>query len=191
MALGSLNNRRGLYAVVLVLVAACSSAGCGYHFRADGRPVGIELESLAIPLVDSPSAEMGFESDFTRIIREEFISHASVPLVPLDQAQALLSGRIHTIQETPVSYDGQAVHVSGYKTTYEVTDVRRLRVRLAMRLTSRPDGKVIWHERDMEEEENYEIGTDPLQNRFNRREALRKIARSLARRVYLKTMERF
>ena len=33
--------------------------------------------------------------------------------------------------------------------------------------------------------------TDPLENRYNQRVALEEIARRLAKRVFLKTMERF
>ena len=80
---------------VILLLACYSFLGCGYHFRADGRPVGIKIESLSIPLIESTSSNIGFEADFTRIIREEFISHAKVPLVSSSKAQAVLTGRIY------------------------------------------------------------------------------------------------
>ena len=37
----------------------------------------------------------------------------------------------------------------------------------------------------------FAVGTDPLANRYNERNAVRQIARRLAERIYLKTMERF
>jgi len=166
-------------------------AGCGYNFRADGRPVGIEIESLAIPLVESTSSIRGFEADFTRILREEFISHGKVPLASSTQAQAVLRGKIREIREDPLSYDSQERRVHGRLTTYEVTSSRRLRVRLDIKLIDRRTGKVIWHEGKMEERAVYKIDTDPLRNRYNRKLALEKIARRLAKRIYLKTMERF
>ena len=54
---------------VCIILLSVFQAGCGYQFRADGEPVGIQLESLAIPLFSSTSSEIGFEADFTKMIR--------------------------------------------------------------------------------------------------------------------------
>jgi len=81
--------------------------GCGYHFRPTGEPVGIAIDSLAIPLFKSTSVEKGFEADFTRVLREEFASHGKVPLVSEETAQYLLTGRVYDIWTEPVSYSYQ------------------------------------------------------------------------------------
>lgn len=175
----------------VVLATAFFPAGCGYQFRADGRPVGIELESLAIPLFSSTASEMGFEADFTRVIRQEFISHARVPLVPEERAQALLIGKIHEIRTDPLSYKSREVTVGGNPSTYQVTRSRRLRVRLEVQLVDRRLGKVIWSEAAMEEQAGYAISEDPLETRYSEKQALEKIASRLAKRIYLRTMERF
>ena len=88
-------------------------AGCGYHFRADGEPVGIQLESLAIPMFSSTSSEIGFEADFTKVIRQEFISQGRVPLVPEEKAQVVLIGKIQEIRADPLTYRSQDVTVGG------------------------------------------------------------------------------
>ena len=165
--------------------------GCGYHFRADGEPVGIELESLAIPLFSSTSSEIGFEADFTRVIRQEFISHGRVPLVPEDRAQAVLIGKIHDIRTDALTYRSQDVIVGGYTSTYQVTKSRKLRVKLEVQMVDRRKGKVIWTEAAMEEEASYAISDDPLQTRYSQQQALEKAAGNLAKRIYLRTMERF
>ena len=177
--------------VVVIFFALCLTMGCGYYFRANGEPVGIKIESLSIPLMTSTSSMIGFEADFTRVIREEFVSHAKVPLVSKEKAQAVLTGRIYDIKMDPLTYDIERQTVRGYSTFYEVTSGRRLRIKLDIKLTDRNTGKIIWHERSMEEKTGFIVEMDPLATRYNQREALKEIARRLAKRVYLKTMERF
>jgi len=134
---------------------------------------------------------MGFEADFTRIIREEFISHARVPLVSRSKAQAVLTGRVYDIRTDPLTYNLRQQTVQGELITHEVTNNRRLKIRLDIRLTDRSTGRDIWHEKAMEEKASFRVESDPLATQYYHQEALEKIARQLAKRIYLKTMERF
>ena len=179
--------------VVSFCILLCLSAlpGCGYRFKEAGRPVGVDLRSLAIPLIPSTSTSLGFEGDFTRALREEFVSHARIPLLPVSEAQAVLRGRVYEIKTEPLSYELTQSPVQGGLATYETTNTRRLKVRLEARLVDTATGNVIWEDRAMEEKATYAIGTDPLTNRYNRRQALQKIAGTLAAKIYSKTMERF
>jgi len=183
--------RRSFPSPLLIICFLGFFIGCGYHLRATGEPMGIKLESLAIPLMTSTSSNKGFEADFTRIIREEFISHAKVPLLSREEAQAVLIGRIYDTRFQPLTYDLQQQTIGGEVTTHEVTSSRRMRIILDVQLTDRATGKVIWHEKSMKEEASFIVGTDPLANRYYQRQALQKISRRLAKRIYLKTMERF
>jgi Lipopolysaccharide-assembly len=158
---------------------------CGYKVQPVGRPVGIDIQSLAIPIVESTSSLAGFEGDFTRMIRQEFVSHSSVPLVSREEAQMVLLGRIHTIKTDPLGY---SLAVSR---DYPVTSSRWLIMRLEAKLVDRHTGKTIWTEKDLEEKASYQVGQDPLVNRHNERRAIEEIAGRLAKRIYLKTMERF
>jgi hypothetical protein len=142
-------------------------------------------------LVSSPASTPGFEAAFTRIIREEFISHGKVPLLAAGEAHAVLKGSITDIRTDPVSYDSREETVRGTVTTYSVTATRLLRVRLDMQLVERESGKVVWREPAMEERATFAVGTDPLATQFNQQQALEKIASRFAKRIYLKTMERF
>jgi len=176
---------------LLLLLVTSLLVGCGYHLRADGEPVGIELESLAIPMFSSTSSTIGFEADFTRMIRQEFISYGRVPLVPEEKAQAVLVGKIQDVRTDPLTYSSQDVTVGGYTSTYDVTKSRKLRVRLEVQLVDRRQGKVIWREAAMEEQASYAVSGDPLETSYSERQALEKIAGRLAKRIYLRTMERF
>ena len=165
--------------------------GCGYHFRADGEPVGITFENLAIPLFTSTSTDIGVEANFTRIVREEFISHARVPLVPEEGAQTVLIGRIIEIRTDPIGYDSKSFTVNDRAGTFAVTTTRRLKIRLDVQLIDRAKGKVIWHDPSIEERSSFQVDTDPLATQFFQQQAVEKLARRAAKKMYQRTMERF
>ncbi len=185
----------GPYKAILPVLGVLSFlvfvGGCGYHFRPTGKPVGLQIESLAIPLMESTSSSLGFEGDFTRIIREEFASHAKFPLVSKDKASTVLIGKVYDIKTDPYTYELTETTVRGEKTHYSTTSARWLQIRLDVKLVDRNTGKVIWHDKKMQEKTTFAVGTDPLTNRYNEKQAVREIARTLAERIYLKTMERF
>jgi Lipopolysaccharide-assembly len=176
---------RLVWSGVLLCVFLFVFGRCGYKVQPLGQPIGIDIESLAIPMVESTSSLPGFEGDFTRMIRQEFVSHSRVPLVSREEAQMVLLGRIHTIKTDPLGY---SLAVSN---NYPVTSSRWLIMRMDAKLVDRRTGKTIWTEKNLEEKTSFQIGDDPLSNRHNERQALEENARRLAKRVYLKTMERF
>jgi outer membrane lipopolysaccharide assembly protein LptE/RlpB len=176
--------------LLLILILLLFS-GCGYHFRADGEPVGIEIESIAIPMVESSSSEKGFEADFTTVLRNEFISHARVPLKSKDRASMVLMVDIYEINTQPLTYNSSRTEVSGRVVTHETTSSRRLILRLNVSLIDRSSGKTVWNDSSMTEEARFVVTSDPLVNRKNQKDALIKIARLLSSRIYNRTMERF
>lgn len=177
--------------ILLIFLILFLFYGCGYHFRADGKPMGIDIDSLAIPMFASSSSKPGFEADFTRIIREEFLSNSQIPIVSRGEAQFVLIGHIYHISSDPVAFDVEEQIVGGHTVTSSTTSMRRSRIRLDVSLKDRTTGKVIWNEKAMTAEANFDVGPDPLANRYNEQLALEKIAGLLASRIYLKTMERF
>ena len=182
---------KALLPTLTILLFLLFTVGCGYHFRGTGKPVGLQIESLAIPLMESTSSSLGFEGDFTRIIREEFASHAKFPLVSRAEASTVLIGKVYDIKTDPYTYNVIQTMVAGEETNYSTTSARWLKIKLDVKLMDRTTGKVIWHDKDMEEKATFAVGTDPLANRYNERRAVQQIARTLAQRIYLKTMERF
>lgn len=185
-----MNLARPVFCLFLTL-CALSFLGCGYQFRAGGEPVGIDIKSIAIPLVKSTSSEKGFEADFTTILRREFLSHARVPLKNKDEANMVLMGTIHEIVTQPLTYDSTQRDVSGRVVTHETTSSRRLILRFNVSLIDRSSGKAVWYDNSMTEEAGFVVTADPLVNRNNRKKALQKIARLLSERIYNRTMERF
>ena len=185
-----MNLTKSVITLILILSMTVFS-GCGYSFRADGRPVGMEIKSLAIPMIESSSSEKGFEADFTTVLRNEFISHALVPLENKDQASMILRVQVYEVITQPLTYDSSQSMVSGRNIIHETTSSRRLILRLNASLIDSTDGKTVWNDSSMTEEASFNVTSDPLVNRKNQREALLKIARLLSERMYNRTMERF
>ncbi|MFC1838846.1 LPS assembly lipoprotein LptE [Thermodesulfobacteriota bacterium] len=177
--------------LMTLLILALFFSGCGYNFRADGTPVGINISSLAIPLIESSSSEKGFEAEFTTVLRNEFISHGRVPLKNVNEAEMTLKGNVSEIRTQPLTYNSVQQSVSGKTFTHETTSSRRLILKLNIRLIENKTGKMIWQHNSMVEEANFVVTADPLVNRHNKQEALKKIAKLLSEQVYQKTMERF
>ena len=186
-----MQNKKTLIELGVFFYLVLIFSGCGYHFQADGEPVGVDIPSLAIPLMESTSSTLGFEADFTKIIRDEFISYSNVPLVPRDEAEIVLIGKISEILTYSPTYDITQTNVRGDDTYHAVTNSRRLRIILDARLLEKATGKTIWKEVGMEEQARYVVTSDPLTNRYNEKMAVEKIARRMVDRLYLKTMERF
>jgi hypothetical protein len=150
----------------------------------------MELESLAIPMIQSTSTELAFEAIITKVVRNTFISQTDIPLLPKAKADAVLIGQIYEIREEPVAFDQTQNIVDGQITTYSVTSSRQLIVAMDAKFTIKATGKVLWHE-SMMERANYRVSEDPLVTRFNKQQAYEAIARLLASRLFLKSTERF
>jgi hypothetical protein len=166
-------------------------AGCGYRVRDYGRPVGLQIESMSIPMVETTSSLLGLESEFTQILRREFASNSRIPIVSREKSQTVLLGSVYDISFEPLSYESRQFAVGDDTATYSVTNSRWLRLKMNAKLVDRTTGQVIWERRGMEERVRFNVGSDPLENRFEERKAVERIAQRLAARIYAQTMERF
>jgi outer membrane lipopolysaccharide assembly protein LptE/RlpB len=182
---------QGVHSALLFLVCCLLVTGCGYRFRAVGEPIGISIDTIAIPLFPSTSTVLGCEADFTTILREEFITHSRVRLVSKENAQAVLSGRISSIITEPLTFTVTKQTVNGLSSTDEVTSSRELKVRVEAKLTDRKTGTIIWQESSFTGEAGFVVSSDPLSTRYYQRQAFISIAQDIAKRIYSKTMERF
>lgn len=187
------NRSKNIYGLLILVTAvgAWLAAGCGYHFKAGGEVVGLKIESLAIPLMASPSSEPGFEADFTAMIREEFIRHVKIPLVSAEEAHMVLNGRIISIGTEPLTYDQQQQTVARHAVTFLTTRSRRMNLKMEVSLLDKSSGELIWEDKSLEAYADFQVTTDPLLTRYNQQNALQRIAQQLARRIYQQTVERF
>jgi hypothetical protein len=109
--------------------------GCGY------RPVALGLEAttkerptLAIPLFDNRSTEIGLESVFANSFIEIFSRCKAIRLTSLpEKADLVLEGKIQSVAYSSAAF-------------FNVNRplVRRVTIRVEVQLTRRSTGKVIW-----------------------------------------------
>ena len=177
--------------LILTPICLLIGVGCGYSLREKGVPVGITIPSIAIPMMESKSSSPGFEADFTRMVRQEFVSHARVRVVPQEEAAFLLTREVFDITAEPLAYRSAKTKIQGETYYYDTTSSRTLRLKLKARLVDRKTGELVWEEKGMEGYATYSVSSDPMTNRYNEKRAVQTIAKDLAEKIYLKTMERF
>jgi hypothetical protein len=147
-------------------------AGCGY------RPLGTEPRftavrpSLAIPLFTNNSTEVGLEAIMANALVQTFGENKLVRLAPRpEEADLVLEGKVQSVENSSVAY----VDVNR-------SVVRRVRILVELNLRRRDNGKTIWKESTILQEDyvvfpNYHMGE------VTKAEGLRRAAVTLARRV--------
>ncbi|RPI74917.1 MAG: hypothetical protein EHM45_16585 [Desulfobacteraceae bacterium] len=189
----SIHRLKNIYSLIILgtALSAWLAAGCGYHFKAGSEAVGIKIESLAIPLMASPSSEPGFEADFTEMIREEFIRHVKIPLVAAEEAHMVLNGKVVSVTTEPLTYAQQQRLAAGQSGIYRTTSSRRMNLKMEASLLDKSSGTFIWEDKTLEAHADFQVTADPLLTRYHQQKALQNIAQQLARRIYQQTVERF
>ena len=183
---------QGLTSVIVILTFCSLAFGCGYYFRPGGFPLNVDLESIAIPCFSSTSSYAGTQDEFTRIVRQEFISQSRVRIEDEAAAQAVLRGRLYSITTEPLAYNVAQQTVHGLPSTDEVTASRILRVRLEVTVTDMATREIIWQDSNLTETAIFQVSSsDPLTTQYNQRMALRSIAQGLATQIFSRTMENF
>lgn len=192
----TVNNRRTNtilfpYLVFIFFLACSLMSACGYRFTGAGVRIGPGYDTLAIPVFPSTSSFLGYEGEFTKVLREQFIRHSRLKIVSKDNAQVVLSGTIYSISTEPLTYSVTEQTIHGYTSTDTVTTSREMRVRVNVQLIDRQKGDIIWQDSDLSDTASFSVSSDPLRTRYRQRQAFIAIAQDLATRIYSKTMERF
>jgi outer membrane lipopolysaccharide assembly protein LptE/RlpB len=180
------------YFVFIFFLASCLLlAGCGYRVRGAGAPIGVSYDTIAIPIFPSTSTFLGYEAEFTRVLREQFITNSRVKIVSNEEAEVILSGTISSISTEPLTYTTTRETIHGITSTYAVTRSREMRVRVEAKLVDRQKGEIVWQDSNLTDTADFLVSEDPLSTRYNQRQAFIAVAQDLATRIYSRTMERF
>jgi hypothetical protein len=98
-----MNRRPPLTAIGLLLVlAAVSSAGCGYSFHGN---LPEHIKTVAVPIFKNQSDVPGFENAITSAVISAFSGGGRLRVVPLDQADSILEGEILSTQIDGAGFD--------------------------------------------------------------------------------------
>jgi len=106
-------SRRRRFAARAVLLLAL--AGC-YSFKGSLPP---HLETVAIPLMENSTAEIGLAEEITDLVLERFLVDGLLRVTTLEQADGVLRLTLTGISDAPFNYD-ENEQVTAIKVTLQV-----------------------------------------------------------------------
>jgi len=168
---------------VLCLLSSvlCLLQGCGYRFSGEGPGPKPGLQRIAIPVFQNDTSEPGLEALFASALRREFIVRSRLQVVPIEQAEAILQGRIVNINTSRVA-----------QRQVEQTIQTRLFITLDIRCKDVQTGKIIWQDPHYTYYRTYsENSSDPVVLFENRRRAEEFLAQQMSARIHDRFLANF
>lgn len=155
--------------------------GCGYRFSGEGPGPQPGLQRIAIPVFENNTSEAGLEAVFASALRREFILRSQLQVVPVEQAEAILKGRITNIYTSRVA-----------QREVEETIQTRLFLTVDIRCEDAQTGSVIWQYPGYTYHRTYsEASNDPVVLYENRRRAEEFLAREMSIRIHDRFLANF
>ncbi len=91
-------------AVASLFLALLTFSGCGYHFSGKGEAFPKDVNSIYVTTFVNSSEDVGLEKEISSALRSEFRRRGMVrPVNQLDQADAILSGVVRSLDTNVVS----------------------------------------------------------------------------------------
>jgi hypothetical protein len=150
--------------------------GCGYH-PMGAEPIGSTTRTLAVPLFTNRSTEVGLEATLANALINAFTQTRTVKVTPYEEgADLVLEGKVQSVDNTSVAF--QSVTQS---------TVRRVTVRVELTLRQQDNGKVLWKDSQVLQED-YVVDPNYHAGEATKSEGLRRAAVTLARRVMDKVL---
>ena len=149
------------------------STACGYRFSGGGALPG-GVSTIGIEILKNRTAETGLETRMTDDLLFEFTRAASVKVVSVESAEAVLSGTIQRLITTPIAYTGTTT-----------TTQQRAVLTVDLVLTATVDGTVLWSQKGITDEEAFDVGSSKTATNANLRAALEVLSQKMAERIFL------
>lgn len=166
---------------LIAIASALLPAACGYHIagRADALPKSIH--TIAIPAFENITTSYRIEQRLTSATVHEFIVATPYKISSADSADAVLRGKVLSLEAVPLLFDTQ----TGRATTMLVT------VRCEATLAETNTQKVLFHSDKFVFRNEYEISTDIKSFFAEQDPALDRLARDFAQRLVASVIENF
>jgi hypothetical protein len=150
--------------------------GCGYR-PIGAEPVGPGTQTIAVPLFANRSTEVGLEAVLANALINAFAQTRAVKVTPYEAgADLVLEGKVHSVDNTSVAFN-----------SVTQSTVRRVTVRVDLTLKKQDNGKVIWKDTQILQED-YVVDPNYHAGEATRTEGLRRAAVHMARRVLDKVL---
>jgi outer membrane lipopolysaccharide assembly protein LptE/RlpB len=164
------------------VLAALTTAGCGYHVagRADLLPK--DLHAIAIPAFANATTLHGLTQSLPQAIGREFIRRTRYRIVPDPaEADATLEGAVLQYFSYPTVFDARTGRASGVQMIL-VLDVK---------LRDAKTGNVLFQRPAMQVQNHYEISSDQVAYFEESDAALERLSAEVARAVVSAILENF
>jgi len=158
--------------VALAGMSLLAAVACGYRLGAHSCESDLMAKNIAVPLFQNLSHEPRLENLLTEAFRDRIQALPCVSLCSIDRADALLKGKILSVESYTVAVDEEFFAMQ-YK----------MRVEMAVSLVRSEDGKVLWRDDSFQEEVSYYATSDALLFKDNREEALMDLASRMSERA--------
>jgi outer membrane lipopolysaccharide assembly protein LptE/RlpB len=163
--------------VALAGMSLLVAVACGYHLGAHSCESDVMAKNIAIPLFQNLSQEPRLENLLTEAFRDRIQALPCVSLCSRTQADALLKGKILSVESNTVAVDEEFFALE-----------YRMRVVMAVSLVRSEDGEVLWRDDSLQEEVSFYATSDPLLFKDNREEALMDLASRMSERVVVRIL---
>jgi hypothetical protein len=141
------------------------------------EPIGHTARTLAVPLFTNRSTEVGLEAIMADALIRTFAQTRAVKVTPYeDGADLVLDGKVQSVDNTSVAYS-----------SVTQSTVRRVTVRVDLTLRQRDNGKVLWKDTQILQED-YVVDPSYQAGEVTRAEGLRRAAVNMAQRVLNKVL---
>lgn len=137
------------------------------------------VKSIAIPVLENRTAESGIETTFTGNLIDEFTRSKILDVVDEPEADAVLRGRVRSVDVETVSHTA----------TYD-SGVERVTVKLDLQV-KRTDGLVLWAVEGISDDESFQVSDDKRVTEENKRQAIAEISERIAEKVHSRIFEDF
>jgi len=173
--MGNMDTKRRTCLLIFLLLTL---SACGYRFSGGGSlPGGAEV--VAVGIFDNRSGETGVEGIISNDIIYEFTRSGKNFTYKSEKADAILSGTVVSVTTNSISRD----------TVHSVLE-RRVTVVISLKLVDSV-GAVTWQASGLSENEEYEVRADKATTEMNKREAISRLSRRLAEKVYYQMTDDF
>ncbi|MBI2219803.1 MAG: LptE family protein [Acidobacteria bacterium] len=181
-----MNRVRSFVSLVVFVVLALSSAGCGYTLAGRGSFLPESIRTIGVPLFVNSTPVFDIERRLTERVRSEFIGRGRYRVIPeVAGADAVLTGEITSITLTPSSFNDQQ-----QATRYAIVVTTRLEFKDVQA------DKILWSNPSWQFREEYEVTNAEAASDVNaffgqEANALDRIAQNFARAVVSAILEAF
>lgn len=160
-------------------VALIAVVGCGYHLARPGNNLPPGIREIAVPVLENDTMEPALEAALTDQLRRRFAESGFVRVVDVDDADAVLVGKVTKFKTSPISFAE-----SEFAVEY------RAQIRVAIRLVDRR-GIVLWSDPALVKVREYRNQPNVFDAEASKQEAVEWLVREISAEVHDRVFDGF